>query len=297
MKKTVSIILSFSMLMSTAALTANASTSDESSVGGHNFSVIEETTLNNSQIRLYTYNFTDNNPEFGIRITDTAINSSKNFYFNDINEFKQINLSSSSIMEHCLLLDGGFSGIMEKRYDNLGGTYEKVRMKLSDYNDYFNSDGTHTEVDFNNSFSFNYNFSTQNEGKYTYKSALVFLSGGIFTAVTPSKDGYAEFYVSKNIGEETRFSTIFSRISTDSYADIPGANNLYFSYFTMGNANISSNGVDVTDATAIQSYSAGLEDFDELQKRNADVTGDGRIDVADTTMIQKYLAGYSISKI
>ncbi len=297
MKKITSILLSVTMLLGTAALTVNAASADKSSVGGHNFSVIEETELNDGQIRLYTYNFTDNNPEIGIRMTDTALNLSKNFYFNDIDEYKQINMSAASVIEHSLLLDGGFSGVTEKRYNSTGGTYEKMRIKLSDYNDYFTSDGTHTEADFNNTFSYNYNFSTQNEGKYTYKSALVFFSGGIFTAVTPSKDGYAEFYVSRNIGEETTFSTIFSRVSSDSYADTGGANNSCFSYFTMGNADVNSYGVDIDDATAIQSYSAGLEDFDELQKRNADVTGDGIIDVEDATTVQKYLAGFNVNKI
>lgn len=49
--------------------------------------------------------------------------------------------------------------------------------------------------------------------------------------------------------------------------------------------------VDVTDATAIQRYSAGLELLSAEQLAVADVNGDGVVDVTDATRIQMYAAG------
>lgn len=49
--------------------------------------------------------------------------------------------------------------------------------------------------------------------------------------------------------------------------------------------------VDVTDATRIQMYAAGLSDFTAEQLAVADVNGDGVVDVTDATRIQMYAAG------
>lgn len=288
MKKIISIFLCVSMLTGTAAITANAATADDASVGTHKYTILDKTTIKDGQIRFYTYNYTENNPKTGIQIDDLTMNISKDFFFNDIvQDYKQINVSGASIMRHWLILENGRGGTRSRRYDETGGTYEKIRVKLSDYSYYFNSDGTHTKDDFN------YNFSTQKTGKDTYSSALVFWSGGIFTAVTPNKDGYAEFYVCKNIGEDTRFFADFRHVTPNSQSSGGGKNGAYFYGLTMGDTNISG-GVNVDDVTAIQSYAAGTEEFDSLQQRNADVNDDGKIDINDATMIQKYLAGYNV---
>lgn len=287
MKKIISILLCVAMLTGTAAITANAATTDDGSVGTHNYSIVDKTTLNYGQLRFYTYNFTDNNPQTGISLTDTSLNTTNDVYFNDITGYKQINVSGNTVMKHWLLLESGAIGYQSKMYNDTSGTYEKIRIKLSDYSDYFNSDGTHTES------GVNYNFSTQKVGDSTYYSALVFWSGGIFTAVTPSKDGYAEFYVSKNIGEETRMFITFAHRTPNSTGGGGGKNGGYFDYFIMGDSDISG-WVNVDDVTALQRYISGVEEFDNLQRRNSDVNGDGKVDINDATMIQKYLAGYGV---
>ena len=49
--------------------------------------------------------------------------------------------------------------------------------------------------------------------------------------------------------------------------------------------------VDVTDATAVQRYSAGLDGLTAEQLTAADVDGDGAVNVTDATQIQKFAAG------
>lgn len=288
MKKIISILLCVAMLVGTAAITANAANVDNADVGAHNYKVLGETKIRDYQVRFYKYNFTNNNPLTGIRMDDITMHMSKDFYFNDITgEYKQISVSGASVFEHWLILESGRGGTQSRRYDKTGGTYEKIRIKLSDYSDYFNSNGTHTKD------GHDYNFTTQKSGNTTYSSGLVFWSGGIFTAVTPDKNGYVEIYVSKNIGEDTRFFADFRYVTPTSQGSGGGKNGGYFKGFTMGDTDL--NGwVGVDDVTAIQSYAAGTENFDSLQQRNADVNDDGKIDINDATMIQKYLAGYDV---
>ena len=256
MKKFISILLSVVMLTGTAAITANAANVDEAEVGAHRYAVKDTTKIKNGQIRFYTYNFTKSNPETGISVINTKTQERNDYYFNDINGYKQINVPCDSPMEHWLILENSRIGTRNKNYDNTEGENEKIKFKLSDYSDYFNSDGTHTED------GFNFNFTTQKRETAIYSSALVFYSGGIFTAVTPSKDGYVEIYVSKNIGETTNFFSAFRRVTSNSVRSYGGKNGEYFSFFTMGNADLTGYGVTVDDVTAIQSYSAGIEDFE-----------------------------------
>ena len=48
-----------------------------------------------------------------------------------------------------------------------------------------------------------------------------------------------------------------------------------------------------SDATLVQKYVVGIENFDKLQLFNSDVNGDGEISVVDATLIQKYIVGLS----
>lgn len=57
-----------------------------------------------------------------------------------------------------------------------------------------------------------------------------------------------------------------------------------------GDANLDGH-VDVTDATLVQEYAAGLAELDETQRSVADLTGDGKVDVSDATQIQRIAAG------
>ena len=284
MKKIISIILCAVILTCATIFSTNAATVDDGSVGAHNFTTLDKITIGNGFARFYTYNFTSNNPKTGIRMVDTTKNTTQDIYFNDISGFKQVSVPWNSVIEHWSILNTGAGGTQYAKYAKTGGTYEKIRIKISDYSSYFNSDGTHTKD------GFNYNFSTQKSGDTTYSSALIIWNGGVFTAVTPNKDGYVEFYVSKNIGAVTRFFTEFQKKTLNSSSSGGGRNGAYLDYFTMGDPNFSGT-VNINDVTAIQLYSAGEESFDNLQMRNADVNFDGKVDIDDATRIQKYIAG------
>ncbi len=51
------------------------------------------------------------------------------------------------------------------------------------------------------------------------------------------------------------------------------------------------NRLSVKDATTIQKYLAGIVEFSEQQKLNAEFNGDGEVNIKDATAIQKFLAG------
>lgn len=182
---------------------------------------------------------------------------------------------------------GGTSGNANIRnFNGTGGTYEKVRIKLSDFESYFNSDGSHTQD------GFAYHFGGPEKlGKTTYYSYLLIFSGAAYTNVTPDSNGEAEFYVSTKIGVPTYFSTEFdSRTATSSHS--PGGISYQKMVICKGNAKTDNNDVAIDDATHIQLYIAYLlnEEFTDLQKFNADVNNDGVIDIKDATNIQLYLA-------
>lgn len=58
---------------------------------------------------------------------------------------------------------------------------------------------------------------------------------------------------------------------------------------TMGD--IDHNGLDITDATAVQRTVAQLDELDELQSFAADVDNDEKVTIIDATLIQQHLAG------
>ncbi|MGN1113361.1 MAG: dockerin type I domain-containing protein, partial [Acutalibacteraceae bacterium] len=61
--------------------------------------------------------------------------------------------------------------------------------------------------------------------------------------------------------------------------------------FMLGDVNLDGK-ISIDDATLIQKYLAGVQEFDdEAQSLAADVNGSGDISIDDTTLIQKYIAG------
>ena len=193
-------------------------------------------------------------------------------------------LSSTSgyeVWSYCS--SGGSNYNSNLRFDKTGGTYEKIRLKLSVFNDYFNEDGTRTHKLFGDVH--NYNFTDEGDG---HISSLILISGGYFTFVAPDKNGYVEFYASTNIGEEVNFKTDFRYKSSSG----GGTGGRILKGLTIGDTN--GNGyVSVIDATYLQKCIVGEETLadDFLTKRSSDVNRDGIINILDSTEIQKYLVG------
>lgn len=136
----------------------------------------------------------------------------------------------------------------------------------------------------------NFNFVKESDERY---SQLAIISGGYVNFVAPDKDGYVQAYLFKKVGKKAYYFTKFED-KANSYRS--GSIEICVSFdLVIGNVisdvSMGTGGIiDIIDATGIQSYIAGLEEFDKIQIRNADVTGDGKIDVADVTMLQKYIA-------
>ena len=153
----------------------------------------------------------------------------------------------------------------------------------------FNEDGTQTET-FSNGNTHNFNFVKESDERY---SQLAIISGGYVNFVAPDKDGYVQAYLFKKVGEKAYYFTKFED-KANSYRS--GSIEICVSFDlvignVISNVSMGTGGIiDIIDATGIQSYIAGLEEFDKIQIRNADVTGDGEINVSDATMIQKYIA-------
>ena len=110
------------------------------------------------------------------------------------------------------------------------------------------------------------------------------------TSFAPDKDGYAEIYVSRQLGVDTKvMSYRYCRLKDGAHCDYGIIGDTLVG-LTCGDTDL--NGyISVTDATLVQKYVAGIEDFDKLQLFNSDVDNDGEISVVDATLIQKYIVG------
>ena len=172
---------------------------------------------------------------------------------------------------------------------NQGGTYRKVKIKLSDFSEDFNEDGSHTYnyLDTTQTFTENFKKKYDDNGAY-YNSTLFIRSGAAHTAVIPNENGEVEFYLYLN---PLSYTSIYYDIKN------PSANysikkygqqmNIYF-----GDVNQSCY-VDVNDVTQIQLALSGAVTLDTYSKFNADINLDGIRDIKDATALQLALASKS----
>lgn len=212
---------------------------------------------------------------------------------NNIVHSQTFDFSDDTIVKKYLIDKKGYdyyinnSGKIDRIYlTNTGGTYDKIKFKLADFSDYFNTDGTHT-MSFLGEDEHNYNFTDEGNG---YSSYLVFLSGSIFSAISPDEYGYVEIYASTKLGEKTVFMTDFSHKDNGYQAEGGGTSGTLLCGFTMGD--VDRNGsVNLADAITIQKETLYLTSFDTLSKRNSDVDDNGRTDLSDAIKLQKYVLG------
>ena len=179
------------------------------------------------------------------------------------------------------------------------GRYEKVRIKLSDFDSEFNNDGSITKsVDHYGKHKFRFCEESADSTGSRFTSALYFFSGSAINHVVPNKNGEVEIYVHRKLGEDVCISTDFHSIIyyTDSNGNSHqstitggGISSGTLSGLTVGDASLSG-GIQISDTTLVQKYLARTVKFSDLQKRNADANCDGKIDIEDATLIQKYLA-------
>lgn len=291
MKKIISLIICM-ILAFTGAITSSAAViNNDSSVGitlgdfENNCRVIGNDTIPNNTARLYTYGqIGAAGNSVGISFIDSNTYNSTDCVFNSRVSYQDVYLPSPNYYASDLLLIDSSGSDSSSGPDfsltKSGGNYRKVRVKLSEYSNYFNSDGTHTKD------GYRYSFTYQEGG---YLSSLLISSGGAVTAVTPDHYGFVEFYCSTQIGVPTVFSTNFSHRTSTSYSGGGGISYQKLPGFMVGDTN-SDGSMSIYDATYLQMHLTGTNDLSDAAEISADVNLDGKVDVDDVTNIQKHLA-------
>lgn len=291
MKKLISAVLCTALIAISVLSVAGAQITDDSLTGisfddfFYEYQVVGEDYIPNNYVRIYK---TDNSvdPEAGIRFIDNATGQKSAQCF-DFSGAKDLYLPSSNGYEYEHIFHSGCSnGVFLLNFNKTGGTYQKIRVNLSKYSDYFNSHGRRTLTLGGTTHEFN--FSKEFGGEYS--SSLIVVSGGAVTAVTPDNNGMAEFYVSTNLGDTTFFTTDFLMKAGSTTSSGGGNTGQRFKGLTMGDTDKNAY-VEVSDATCIHKHLAEIAPLSGVALRNADVNRDGKYDITDVTAIQKYLAG------
>ena len=279
MKKLLSVILSLSLL-ALSSVSAYAVVDDNKIES--NYTVLDTITIPDNCINVYNTNpnssrnskisvisKSDNTTIFKESIPDT---SSHLELYTESNETYQLYFFAGNI-------GNGYNTPLS--FDNTGGIYQKIRIKISDFSSYFNEDGSHTET--LTKEPHDYNFTDEHNG---YLSYLVFVSGSAVTFAAPDSNGFVEFYASATLGEPVRYTTNYC----ENYTSAGKISSATLFELTVGDVDISGN-LSIADVTKIQKCIAGLDTLNSLSIRNSDINHDGICNIADSTLLQKYLVG------
>lgn len=163
-----------------------------------------------------------------------------------------------------------------------GGTYEKIKIKLSDFSELFNSDGTVTKELENDTH--NYNFTKEADGAHS--SLLIFYSGNAITAAAPDENGMVEIYLSTKLGQDTFFTVDYCFMGSQGLS-IGGIPDNDFFGFTIGDVNKDGK-VNLNDGILAQKAASGINTLYPLARRNADTNRNGKVDLIDAISIQKF---------
>ena len=255
--------------------------------------------ISNNQLFVTTTGYTENTDKnFGAKFRTTNEKDYDIWFKDCINAPRFLNLPKGEKFVKYMMTQGhGYFGNVQTFYqfDKTGGEYVKVKIKLSDFSRLFNENGTMTAELRDGSykdFDFTYeDFGTDSNGVNCYAESGVYAtSGGAVTSFAPDKDGYAEIYVSRQLGVDTKvMSYRYCRLKNGANCDCGRIGDTLVG-LTCGDTDLSGY-ISVTDATLVQKYVVGIEDFDKLQLFNSDVNHDGEISVVDATLIQKYIVG------
>lgn len=249
----------------------------------------------NGTVILYSYNVPADTKSF-IKYENVTKGTSETYNFADFyNHPQPITLSTTDEYKPMLGVKlngtGGSGGGASFTYGKTAGKYSKLTLKLSEFNSYFNSDGSHTQG--GHTYTFRQEEKMANGDQYT--SALVFESAGAVTMAVPNKKGEVTIYVSAEIGVPTFFSTTFQYIivSHGGYTIGGGGGVNHGTLCGVAKGDVNASGyVHVDDATMIQSRCADLiGELNAAEKYCADVNKDGEVDINDATYIQMYAAG------
>lgn len=254
--------------------------------------------ISNNQIFVTTTGYTENTDKnFGAKFQTTEEKDYDIWFKDCINAPRFLNLPKGEKFVKYMMTQGhGYFGNVQTfyKFDKTGGEYVKVKIKLSDFSRLFNENGTMTaelsDGTYKN-FDFTYeDFGTDSSGKPCYAtSGAYFVSGGAVTSFVPDKNGYAELYISRQLGEDTGLMAYkYCRLKNGAECKTTIGGKL--NCLTCGDAYPDGN-ITVGDATSVQKYVVGIVKFGKTQLFNSDVNHDGEISVVDATLIQKYIVG------
>ena len=185
--------------------------------------------ISNNQLFVTTTGYTENTDKnFGAKFQTTEEKDYDIWFKDCINAPKFVNLPKGEKFVKYMMTQGhGYFGNVQTFYqfDKTGGEYVKVKIKLSDFSRLFNENGTMTAELSDGSykdFDFTYeDFGTDSIGVNCYaESGAYATSGGAVTSFAPDKDGYAEIYVSRQLGVDTKvMSYSYCRLKDDAHCD------------------------------------------------------------------------------
>ena len=258
----------------------------------------QQTTIPDNTVKVYQYGV-DSTYSTGIRfIGGDSEKTYEALFRNSISNPQTIKLPATETYARYTYDDHGSGGNIypSETFKNTGGTYKKVRIKLSEFSDYFNEDGSHTkEVGISTGIYHNFKFRYEDMGDYQYRdSSLVFISGGAATGVVPDENGEVELYIYADVCAVTEYMTEYSYCQKTSSGIMTGGgggtSGSVINKLVFGNVNLEDR-VNVNDVTYLQMYLAGMVDINTLQLFHADSNCDNAIDVADVTNLQFGIAG------
>lgn len=300
--------VALSVILATAStVSAGAAQTNSESVSSYSsdFKLLSSTVnLSDNQIYFSSYNTPANSIYFG-SFTDENYNKYSVKFSELISGSKFLSLPQNQKYKFSLKYDlgssgGGVSDSTYRSYSKTGGTYRKVRVKLStflnsEYDSKYASDGSVTNTDSTyGSHTFRFGDVDITSDGSKYYSGMCVRSGAAITAVTPNSNGEIEFYLDTAIGSGAYVCTEYNIIykhndGRTSYLGGGGSTGSSLHGLEFGDAD-SSCFVDIKDATKIQNVISGKITLDSLQKFVSDVNFDNRIDIKDVSDIQKYLA-------
>lgn len=189
---------------------------------------------------------------------------------------------------------GGGGSAPSINLKNSGGKYECVKIKLSDFSNYFNTNGSHTQsVSDIGKHKYIFREEAPDANNNIFSSVLYIYSGGAVNHVVPDKDGMVQVYLSTKPGEPVMFTTSFHYVIRQDgrYATGGGGgtSGITLPYLSIGDCD-GSGYMNVGDVTTIQKYTAKILDFNKAQLRCGDLNGDGTVNIMDATYLQMELA-------
>ena len=255
--------------------------------------VSKGTTQKNGELGFYSYNVPSSTKAF-VKVKNNQTQKETTYRFSDFYNHPQLytlgEKTFTTMVGISLRGGSGYGSAPSIDLTSSAGRYERVRIKLSEFSNYFNNDGSHTES--SSLFgTHTYRFCEEEEDSdgNVFSSVLCIYSGGAINHVVPDSKGEVELYLSTNLGDSVVFTTDFQRATKNSSGGGGGISGRSLGGLSIGDCDF--NGyLSINDATTIQKHAADLQKFDAAQKRCGDVNKDGVIDVMDSTELQMFLA-------